>query len=254
MVRSPIVRLVGFCTRHPWPVLVSAAVIAAAAGLYAVDHFAITTNVNNLLSRGLPSHELETQYEKVFSDRTIVAVVTAPTPELTEKAADRLAARLAGLHGPIRDAWQAGGGAFFERNGLLYLQPDQLRQSVQGLARAAPMIGELAGDPSLRGVAHVLSSGAAAVQQGYARPDDLRWPLTLATNTIEDVLAGRPASFSWRALEQGHPADIGQLRRIVVVDPVLDYSAYSLARQPPPRSIAPPPISGSPRTTMRPCV
>ena len=87
MMRSPIVRLVEFCTRHPWPVLVSAAVIAATAGFYAVDHFAITTNVNNLLSSRLPSHEREIQFEKVFSSRTIVAVVTAPTPELVEKAA-----------------------------------------------------------------------------------------------------------------------------------------------------------------------
>ena len=44
-MRSNIVRLVEFCARHPWPVLVSAAVIAATAGFYAVDHFAITTNV-----------------------------------------------------------------------------------------------------------------------------------------------------------------------------------------------------------------
>jgi hypothetical protein len=225
MMRSPIVRLVEFCTRHPWPVLVSAAVIAATAGFYAADHFAITTDVNNLLSSRLPSHEREIQFEKVFSSRTIVAVVTAPTPELVEKAADRLTARLSGEHGPIREAWQANGGAFFERNGLLYLQPDQFRQSVKGLTRAAPIIGELAGDPSLRGVANALSSGAAAVRQGYAQLDDLRWPLTLAANTIEDVLAGRPASFSWRALEQRHPADTSQLRRIVVVDPVLDYSA-----------------------------
>jgi hypothetical protein len=118
MTRFPVVRIVEFCTRYPWPVLVSAAVIAAAAGFYAVDHFAITTNVSNLLSSRLPSHEGETQYEKVFSDRTIVAVVTAPTPELVEKAADRLTTRLAGQRGPIRDAWQPDGGAFFERNGL----------------------------------------------------------------------------------------------------------------------------------------
>ena len=111
MMRSPIVYLVESCTRYPWFVLVSAAVIAAAAGLYAVDHFAITTNVNNLLSSRLPSHERETQYEKVFSDRMIVAVVTAPTPELVEKAADRLTARLAGQRGPIGDAWLADGGA-----------------------------------------------------------------------------------------------------------------------------------------------
>jgi uncharacterized protein len=225
MTRSAIVRIVEFCTRYPWRVLVSAAVVAAGAGFYAVGHFAITTNVNDLLWSRLPWREREAKYEKVFSDRTIVAVVTAPTPELVDQAADRLTARLAGRHGPIRDAWQANGGSFFERNGLLFLRPDQLRQSVQGLTRAAPIIGELAGDRSLRGVANALSSGAAAVRQGHAKLDDLRWPLRLAAVTLDDVLAGRPASFSWRVLEQQHAADPAQLRRIIIVDPELDYSA-----------------------------
>ena len=102
MTRFPVVRIVEFCTRYPWPVLVSAAVIAAAAGFYAVDHFAITTNVSNLLSSRLPSHEGETQYEKVFSDRTIVAVVTAPTPELVDRASDSLTARLEYIPGSAR--------------------------------------------------------------------------------------------------------------------------------------------------------
>jgi uncharacterized protein len=223
--RSAVVRIVEFCTRHPWRILISAAVIATAAGFYAADHFAITTNVNNLLSSRLPSHEREAQYDRIFSNRTIVAVVTAPTPEMVEQAADRLAARLAGRRGPIRDAWQADGGAFFERNGFLFLPPDQLRQSVEGLSRAAPIIGELAGDPSLRGAANALASGAGAVWQGYAQIDGLRWPLKLAASTIEDVLAGRPADFSWQTLVRQHPADPNQLRRIIVVDPVLDYSA-----------------------------
>lgn len=106
--------------------------IAAAAGFYAADHFAITTNVNNLLSSGLPSREREAQYDNAFSSRAIAAVVAAPTPELVEQAAERLTARLVGRHGPIRDPWQADGGAFFERNGLLFLRPDQLGQSVRG--------------------------------------------------------------------------------------------------------------------------
>src|SRR5215472_16921514 len=39
--------------------------------------------------------------DKVFSNHAIVAVVTAPTAELVEQAADRLAARLTARHGPL---------------------------------------------------------------------------------------------------------------------------------------------------------
>jgi len=45
MTRSLVIRIVEFCTRYPWPILVGAAVITVAAGFYAVDRFAITTNV-----------------------------------------------------------------------------------------------------------------------------------------------------------------------------------------------------------------
>jgi uncharacterized protein len=225
MRRPPIVRIVDFSTRHPWCVLVSAAVIAAAAAYHATMHFAITTDLNDLLSSSLPWRQRDIEYQKVFSNRTIVAVVGAPTPELAERAADRLTARLAQRHGPIRDAWQVDGGTFFERNGLLFLAPDQLEQSVQGLTRAQPFVAQLAGDPSLRGAVKALGSAAAGVKQGRAQLDDLHWPLTLAAATLDDVLAGRPANFSWRTLEERRAPDPVQLRRIIVVDPVLDYSA-----------------------------
>jgi hypothetical protein len=55
-----------------------------------------------LVTLGLEkSREREAQYHKVFSNHAIVAVVTAPTAELVEQAADRLTARLAARHGPL---------------------------------------------------------------------------------------------------------------------------------------------------------
>jgi uncharacterized protein len=223
--RPPVVRIIDFCTAHPWRVLISAAVITVASAYYGITHFAITTDINDLLSSDLPWRQRDIDYQKVFSNRTIIVVVTAPTPELTEQAADRLSDRLAEWHGPIRNAWQADGGAFFQRNGLLFLATDRLEQSVQGLTRAKPFIAQLAGDPSLRGAARALGFAVAGVRQGRAQLDDLHWPLTLAAATLDDVLAGRPASFSWRVLEERRAPDAAQLRRFVVVDPVLDYSA-----------------------------
>jgi hypothetical protein len=55
-----------------------------------------------LVTLGLEkSREREAQYDKVFSNHAIVAVVTAPTAELVEQAADRLTARLTARHGPL---------------------------------------------------------------------------------------------------------------------------------------------------------
>ena len=44
------------------------------------------------------------------------------------------------------------------------------------------------------------------------------------------TLAGRPASFSWRVLASGKPAEPQELRRFITVEPVLDFSALEPGR------------------------
>ena len=82
----------------------------------------------------------------------------------------------------------------------------------------------LAGDPSLRGVLQTLQFGLLGVQGGRITLDDMAWPLTLAADTIEQVNAGKPATFSWRTgSRQASTAD--ELRHFLNIQTVLDYSA-----------------------------
>ncbi len=46
-----------------------------------------------------------------------------------------------------------------------------------------------------------------------------------ASEPIEAALAGKPASFSWRVLTQGHPATPGDLRGVIEVRPVMDFKS-----------------------------
>jgi uncharacterized protein len=225
MSQSIIVHVVRFCTRRPWAVVTVAILIAVAAAIYSARHFAITTDVDKLVSRTLAAHEREIEFEKAFPERTIIVVVSAPTPELVKNAADALAQRLTKLQAVIRGVSQPVGGTFFERDGLLYLPLDQFTQTMQALSKAEPILSVLAEDPSLRGALKALSLGAAGVKQGVIKLDDLRWPLTLARQTAEQALAEQPTSFSWQVLLQERQADAAQLQRLIEVDPVLNYSA-----------------------------
>ena len=54
--------------------------------------------------------------------------------------------------------------------------------------------------------------------------------MTTAANTVETVLADRPASFSWRVLASGKPPEPQDLRRFIQVRPVLDFSALQPGR------------------------
>ena len=54
--------------------------------------------------------------------------------------------------------------------------------------------------------------------------EQLSWPLSLADRTLKDVLAGKPATFSWEELLQGHKLRPDELRHFINVQPVLDFS------------------------------
>jgi predicted RND superfamily exporter protein len=69
------------CTRFaPLTVLV-ALILAITAGYYTSQNFIINTDINTLISPDLDWRKRDNQFEKAFDrDRTILAVVDAPTP------------------------------------------------------------------------------------------------------------------------------------------------------------------------------
>src|SRR5260370_1031735 len=77
MLRSPIVRLVDFCARFPWPVIVCVLGLTALSGDYAARHFAIKTDINNLFPPTLPWTQRAASYMKAFPQRDILVVVDA---------------------------------------------------------------------------------------------------------------------------------------------------------------------------------
>jgi hypothetical protein len=116
-------------------------------------------------------------------------------------------------------------GDFFERNGLLFGSVSDVRSTARGLSRARPFLAGFAADPSLRGVMNVLSSSAQSVQAGRIKLEQLAWPLSLAKKALNDVLAGKPAFFSWQELLQGHALPIDQRRHFIQIAPNLDFAA-----------------------------
>src|SRR5215469_8690385 len=157
MHQSPVTRVVEFCVRAaPW-IIVLVLALAAGSGFYAARHFALKTDIDDLLSPDLPWMQRALRYAQDFPRREILAVVDAPTPELTEQATSKLAAEINARPQRFRSAVQAGGGAFFEQNGLLYLPLAEVTRLTDGLKRADALIGTLAGDPTLRGSLDALS-------------------------------------------------------------------------------------------------
>jgi len=227
MLQSIITRGVESCIRYAWPVVIVAIAAALASAVYAVKHFAINTDISKLISPTVPWHQRESRFEAAFPERyeTILIVVQAPTPELVSQASQTLVDNLRRRTNLFHSVEVAGGGEFFRKNGLLFLPTDEVERTTGRLAQGAPLIGTLASDPSLRGLTQALSFTLMGVQMGQSSLDQMAGPYTAVADTLDHILAGRPANFSWHALLNGHPPQPSELRRFIQAHAILDYSA-----------------------------
>jgi hopanoid biosynthesis associated RND transporter like protein HpnN len=225
IITALVVRAIQFCAQHAWPVIGFSLLLCVLSSWYAATHFAMTTDINQLISPNIPWRQREAAMEKAFPQfELIVAVVNAPTPELVEAASAALADRLLQQKDLFRSVQQPKGGSFFAQNGLLFESTEDLKQQMGMLTQAERLVQVLAGDPSLRGVIQTLQFGLLGVQGGQITLDAMTWPMTLGAETIEKVNAGQPATFSWHELVQGAASKPDDLLRFLEIRATLDYS------------------------------
>ena len=225
-ITAIVVRTIAFCSQNAWLVIAAGLLLAVASSWYSAAHFKITTDMADLISNDIPWRQREAALEKAFPHfKTTVAVIDAPTQELADAATAALAQRLSQQKTMFLSIEDPAGGAFFGQNGLLFLNTKDLAARTSMLTQASRLIQVLAGDPSLRGVVQALQFGLLGVQGGRINLDAMTWPMTLAADTLEQVNAGKPASFSWKDLVQGNAARPDQLLRFLTIQTALDYSA-----------------------------
>src|SRR5260370_14565989 len=119
----------------------------------------------------------------------------------------------------------AGGGPSSQKHGLLLLPTPEVVALSKKLGEAKPLIQPLAQDSNLRGLATALNSGLIGVRMNQFTRDNLSGTLNMVSDTLDEAIAGRPASFSWRAMLNGRPPTPDERRRFLEIRPVLDYAA-----------------------------
>jgi hopanoid biosynthesis associated RND transporter like protein HpnN len=234
MLKSRLASIVNICTRHAWVIIAVAAVLTVITSTYSIQNFTINTDVNKLISSDLPWRQRELAVDKAFPHRneTILAVVEAPTSELATQATAALLPKLREQNSLFNSVEEPGGGEFFARNALLFLSTEEVDRTVNQFAQAQPLIQVLVADPTLRGLVQALSFALAGLQRNMYTLDQMAHPLTMFATTLEEVAAGRQASFSWRELVSGKPPEPSDLRRIIEIKPILDYSVLEPGEKP----------------------
>ena len=90
---------------------------------------------------------------------------------------------------------------------------------------AQPFLGELAKDPSARGLFGALSLIGTGVENGQVNLAPYQTALTGFDEAMASVLAGHPHPLSWVRLLGGELAELGGRYKFVLVQPRLDHTS-----------------------------
>jgi uncharacterized protein len=215
--------------RAPRIVLAIALVLSAVLLAYAARELRMHTDTTDIISDELPSRQDYIALRAAFPQLvgSLIVVIDGITPEVADDARARLADRLARDPGRFPWVFAPGGDAFFARNGLLYAELADLETLSDRLVRAQPLLGPLARDPSLGGLASALDLVARAPPD--AREGASVEPLLAALAAAFDAAAaGRFHRLAWAELLGG--TDPAGNRRLLLLQPVLERGSLAPAR------------------------
>jgi uncharacterized protein len=227
MLKSSIVRLVAWSISRPLRVIFLSLILAVLSGYYVVNHFKINTDISRLVENDQRWSSLGDAIDAAFPQRgsTVLVVVEARAPEFADAAADQLTAALRSQPKEFTSVSQPAGGSFFDHNGLLFPSLPDVQSTTGQLVQSRPLVNALAKDPSLTGLAGVLTTSLLLpLQLGQVKLSDMSHLLSQSATVLDRVLAGEPAAFSWRALVDKDVAT-NPARAFITVQPVVDYGA-----------------------------
>ena len=226
MAAAQIFHSVAFSAKRPVVVLMVTALLAVLASYYAATHFVMTTDTSALISPDVEWRRNDAAEQSSFPqlvDATLV-IIDGKTPEIAESAAARLFQQMAADPAHFKAVRRPDGGDWLGRNGVLFGSVDDVRSTTASLIKAQPLLGPLAADPSLRGIAVALSTMLIGVEQGTATLGDIDPAMVALDRSLSRVIKGETSFFSWQSLFAQGATESPPTRRLILMQPVLDFS------------------------------
>jgi len=218
--------------RHRAALVVAIAIAAAvASGWYTVTHVGINTDTEGMLSPELAFRQNTTRLKQAFPhlNDPLLILVEGNNPDLVHDGADNLVKNLRAQPELFDNIFDPAGEAFFQQNGLLFLDEDGLYDLSDRLADAQPFLGTLWRNPTLPGLFDLLGLAIDQSGQEGGSPIDM----TIALEAIAKIAAaqakGETSSLSWRNLMTGGAVPDTPERRFIVLQPVLNFASLAPA-------------------------
>lgn len=194
-----LVALVNGITARPGLTLALIGLSAVLSAWYAYENVRMNSDNTQLVRQDAAFRKAYSDYLDAFPqyrDTTLV-VLTGDSVDLVSDAQRLLAERLAQRTDLVSSVYAPGSDPFFEDHAFLYLEPGELEDVIERLARAQPALVALSEDPSLRGLFGELELGVEDVARGNPAPLGLVRMSERVGEIGEGMLAGRPVPLTW---------------------------------------------------------
>ncbi len=192
-----------------------------------MNNVSVDASVDKMLSPSLPFRQNEIAINAAFplSNGTLSVIVEAQTAEQADDAANKLAKALRARTDRFKSIFYPEGLELLRQNGLLYLDQDELESLADRLAEAQPLLGGISADPTLRGLADVLT---LALENATAETASAFGPaLRKMTATVDALADGRNPRLSWQSLLSEDDDEETANRQFIVAQPVVDFGSLS---------------------------
>ncbi|NDE90942.1 MAG: hopanoid biosynthesis-associated RND transporter HpnN [Alphaproteobacteria bacterium] len=229
MISDSVASVVDLSRRKAWVVVLFYLLLIIGAAFYVSDHFKMNTDVTSLLDSNVAWRQREIAFSKAFPQRDDILVVVIDGKDAigTQIAGEKIGAALHAKSDLFKTVRGLDANAFFEQNGLLFLSDTELAQTTEGIIKAQPLLGSLAADPSLRGLFGMVDLSLLGVDAGQAKKEELTPLFNRIHTALSKSLANPQDENAWRYLMAPETPNKFELRRFIVTQPVLDYSALA---------------------------
>jgi hopanoid biosynthesis associated RND transporter like protein HpnN len=224
---------VGFIQKRALPVVIISFIMSAGILVYSVKNFRIDADITGMISDKVPFRRIEKDFSKAFPNlsNSMVVVIDADNAGRAVDVRDRLADGLRKEKDLFKSIYVPGGGAFFERNGLLYMDVDQLQDFGDNMSAAQPLLALISRDLSLKGLFSVVEKMLENSKEGGLNDKRIDTMYKEMSGAFDSAAEQRPYDLSWEGMMLGDKGLADQKRQFIILQPFSDEGGFSAGGQ-----------------------
>jgi len=208
-----------FSRRFRAPVILFWFLLAAIGFWLSATLLGVNTDTSEMIDDSVPYRVAQTEFENAFPDinAQILLIIRADSADALSIYSEDLATSLKQAPN-VEDVTHLPSDPFFQKNGLLYLETEELEDQLSQLTEAAPLIERLTLSPKTG----TLFEALAQVADQETPAENAETLFHAVRQTLEANLQGESQPLSWQSAFSGTETDLHQT--VIAVDPLLDHT------------------------------